>query len=62
MVAEHEEEGAEADRNDRHRRKVAAALLGVEIAKRKPVWEKSPSAPEWEIENQKEPGGFGTDG
>jgi hypothetical protein len=29
--------------------KVAAALLGVEIAKRKPVWEKSPSAPECEM-------------
>jgi hypothetical protein len=47
----HEEEGAEADRRDLHRQKIAAALLGVEIAKRKQVWEKSPSAPECGTKN-----------
>jgi hypothetical protein len=39
LVAGHEEEGLEAD----------AAQFGVEIAKRKPAWEKSPSAPEYEM-------------
>jgi hypothetical protein len=36
LVAGHEEEGVEAD----------AARFGVEFAKQKPVWEKSPSAPD----------------
>jgi hypothetical protein len=47
-VAWHEEEGAEADRKDRQWRKVTVARFGAEIAKQKPMWEKSPSAPECE--------------
>ena len=47
----HEEEGVEAD----------AAQFGVEIAKWKPVWEKSPSAPERAMKAKKEPGGFGAE-
>jgi hypothetical protein len=39
LVAGHEEEGAETD----------TAQFGVEIAKQKPVWAKSPSAPECEM-------------
>jgi hypothetical protein len=42
----HAEESVEADRKDQHRQNVAIAQFGVEIAKRKPVWEKSRSAPD----------------
>ena len=57
----HAEESVEADRNDQHRQNVAIAQFGVKIAKRKPVWEKSRSAPGLRNENQNEPGGFGAE-
>jgi len=61
LVAGHEEEGAEADRKDRHRRKVAAALLDAEIAKRKAGVGKVSVRPGMRNESQKEPGRFGAE-